>query len=220
MHVNFKPDEDQQLMLDALNELLDREATEAYITKCDNEHRQMLELRQKLSEAGFLSLGYGEEFGGTPASTTTIMLIVEAIARRGINMAYGLDVIAVRDILEFGNDEQRAAVLAEMSKGEEPFALNITEPGAGSDNSGMKTTAVTKDGMVTINGTKTLITNATTAKYQLVMAVDQDAVDPRHNVSMYLVPSDTPGITMDRLTKVGWHTVDSCEVHFDNVVVP
>lgn len=78
------------------------------------------------------------------------------------NMVRGLDVIEIRDILHFGDEAQRGAVLSEMSAGREPFALCITEPGAGSDNA---------------------------------------------------------GISQRRLNKVGWWTIDSSEIRFDDVVV-
>ncbi|MDP9800757.1 alkylation response protein AidB-like acyl-CoA dehydrogenase [Arcanobacterium wilhelmae] len=219
MNLDFTPNEDEQLLLDSLQELLDREAPESYIAECDRNHVRPDSFRKALHEGGFLSLGYPEEYGGTPVDTTTMMLVAEKIARHGLNMAWGLDIIEIRDILEFGTDEQKAEVLNEMSSGREPFALAITEPGAGSDNSGMTTTATTKDGKVTINGTKTLVTNSLTCKYLLVLAVDAEADNPRKNVSMYLVPADTPGISQDKLTKVGWWTIDSAEIHFDNVVV-
>ncbi len=219
MDLTLKPDEDQQLMLESLRELLEREAPDSYVAKCDEEHKVPVELRQALYDAGFLSLGVPEEYGGTPASTETVCLVAEEIARHGLNMAFGLDIIDVHDILDFGNEEQKQAVLAELASGNEPFALCITEPGAGSDNAGMTMTAVHADGKVTLNGTKTLVTNSIKSKYLLVIAVNPDATDPRKRNSMYLIPTETPGISQDILVKIGWWTIDSAEVHFDDVVV-
>lgn len=217
--MDFNLTEEQQLLLESLDDLIARECTPEYVAKLDKEHKQPIVFRQALHEAGFLTLGYPEEYGGTHCDATTLFLVAERVAAAGLNIGYGTEVLQVLDILEFGSEEQKEQVLGVLGEGGVPFALGFTEPGAGSDSTAMKMTAVHADGKVTFNGTKTLITNAVDAKYLLTMARNPDAADPKRAISMYLVPTDTPGITMSPIDKIVWRTADSSEIFYDNVVV-
>ena len=77
-----------------------------------------------------------------------------------------------------------------------------------------------EDGTVLINGTKTLITNAVDSRYLLTMARNPDAEDPRKAISMYLVPADSPGITVSPILKMCWHTADSSEISSRKMMPP
>lgn len=217
--MDFSLSEEQQLLLESLDEILDQCASPAYVAEADREHRQPVEFKRALQEAGFLSLGIPEEYGGTPVDMVTMCLIGERVASRGLNLGYATEILQVLDILEFGSPEQRESVLGILQDGGVPFALAFTEPQAGSDSLAMKTTAEHRDGKVRFNGTKTLITNAVDTKYLLTMAVNPDAEDPRRAISMYLVPTDSPGIEISPIAKMCWHTADSSEIYYNDVEV-
>jgi alkylation response protein AidB-like acyl-CoA dehydrogenase len=217
--MDFSLTDEQELLLGSLRELLAREATPEYVARCDAEHRQPVSLKKAMADAGFLSLGFPEEYGGTPVEKTTLCLLVEEVAKAGLNVAYGIELLQAKDIMDFGNEEHKRHVLGRLAEGQSPFALCITEPGAGSDNGAMATTAEDKDSQVVINGTKTLITNAREVSDLLVLAVNPEIEDKRHNVSMYLVPVNTPGISMSPIEKISWHTNTSDEIYFDSVTV-
>ncbi|WP_206424845.1 acyl-CoA dehydrogenase family protein [Neoactinobaculum massilliense] len=185
----------------------------------DREHKPPTEFRKALVDAGFMSLGYPEEYGGTPVDFTTMCLIGMRVAASGLNLGYSTEILQVMDILEFGSEEQKKAVLESVQAGAGPFALSFTEPGAGSDSSSMKMTAVHKDGKVTFNGTKTLITNAVGADYLLTMARDPEEEDPKKQISMYLVPANAEGIEISPIQKMPWHTTSSSEIYYNNVTV-
>lgn len=218
--MDFGLTDEQQLLLESLDELLERECPESYIADLDLHHQPPTSFRKAMHEAGFMSLGFPEEYGGTPVDAITLVLLAARTARQGLNNGYGLELLQAMDIIEFGSDEQKAEVLGLLSSGDVPFALGFTEPGAGSDNSAMTTSAVHHDGLVTFNGTKTLITNALQSKYLLLMARDPAVEDPRKAISMYLVPMDAPGVTTNRLDKIVWHISDSCEIFLDDVTLP
>ncbi|MCB2176278.1 MAG: acyl-CoA dehydrogenase family protein [Actinomycetales bacterium] len=218
--MDFGLTDEQQLLLESLDELLERECPESYIADLDLHHKPPTTFRKAMHEAGFGSLGFPEEYGGTPVDAVTLVLLATRVARQGFNNGYGLELLQAMDIIEFGNEEQKAEVLGLLANGEVPFALGFTEPGAGSDNSAMTTTAVHHDGMVTFNGTKTLITNALQSKYLLLMAKNPGVEDPRKAISMYLVPMDAPGVTTNQLDKILWHISDSCEIFLDDVTLP
>ena len=218
--MDFGLTDEQQLLLESLDELLERECPESYIADLDATHQPPTSFRRAMNEAGFGSLGFPEEFGGTPSDALTLVMLAERVARQGLNNGYGLELLQAKDILEFGSTEQKQEILGLLAAGDVPFALGFTEPGAGSDNSAMTTSAVHHDGLVTFNGTKTLITNALQSKYLLCMAKNPDVEDPRKAISMYLIPMDAPGITTNQLEKILWKISDSCEIFLDDVTLP
>lgn len=218
--MDFTLTDEQELLLSSLDELLERECPESYIADLDLHHESATSFRKALHEAGFMSLGFPEEYGGMPCDAVTLVLLAERVCRQGLNNGFGLELLQAMDILEFGSEAQKTEILGLLANGRVPFALGFTEPGAGSDNSAMTTSAVHHDGLVTFNGTKTLITAALQSKYLLVMAKNPDTEDPRKAISMYLVPMDAPGVTTNRLEKILWYTQDSCEIFLDDVTLP
>lgn len=217
--MDFSLTDEQQLLLDNLDELLERECPESYIAEIERTHQPPVKVRKALADAGFMSLGLPEQYGGTPADNLTLMLVAERVAKQGVANAYGLEILQARDILEFGSEEQKRTVLDLLRQGEMPFCLCITEPGAGSDDAGIATTATHKDGKIVIDGQKTFISGAQQAEYGLVITRDVADPHPHRAMSMWLVPMDLPGITVVGLDKIAWHTMDFNEVFFDRVEV-
>lgn len=218
MYLNLT--DEQELLLASLDEVLEVHLSESYLAECDRQGRAPAEFMAAMAEAGFAALGLPEEYGGTPVDALTLCLITRKVAKKGFMCGYGTGMLQVRDIIEFGTDEQKRQVLASYLRGENPLALAITEPGAGSDNNAMTTSAVHKDGTVVINGVKTLISMAKDSRWHLLLARDAEATDPRRAISMYLVPTDTPGITLSHLEKFTSRTQPAYEVYYDEVTVP
>lgn len=219
--MDWKITEEQQLLMDSMDEFLKTNLSEDYIQRIDRNHEEPVEFNKALTEAGFNTLGFPEEYGGTPCDALTLILLAEKVAHAGLQAGYGGTLLQAKDIMEFGTEDQKKRVLGLLAEGKLPFALGITEPGAGSDNRGMKTSAHwNDDGTVTINGTKTLVTGAQTTPDILVLAVDDDAENPMMSVSMYLVPADTAGITISPIEKIAWHTTNTNEIFLDGVTVP
>lgn len=216
----LKLTDEQELLLQSLDEVIERSLTPEYLERIDREHREPTEFNEAMVEAGFATLGIPQRFGGEAVDNVTLCLISERVAKAGLHTGYGGAMVQAGDILEFGNEEQQELVMEALRAGKNAFALGISEPGAGSDNMAMTTTAVWEGDNVRLNGVKTLITAAATSDHLLVLAKDADATDPRRAISMYLVPSNTPGITISPLEKIVWHTTNTCEVYLDDVVVP
>ncbi len=218
--MDFRITEEQELLIENLNELLERVAPESYIAECDEKHQPFTKVSKALYDSGFAQLGIPEEYGGTPCDALTLMLLSEEIGRHGLPPLMG-NLVPVKDILEYGNEEQKKAVLELLANGEPAFGLGISEPQAGSDVTAMRTTATRQgDGTVVINGQKTFQTGARDNKFTLVLTRDLENPNPHAAVSMWLVPMDTPGITVSPLNKMAWWSQDTNEVYYDNVVVP
>jgi crotonobetainyl-CoA dehydrogenase len=130
--------------------------------------------------------------------------------------------LQVDDMLNFGTPEQQKKVMDCLLAGDAMgFCLGLSEPQSGSDTSAIQTSFVRKDGKIVINGHKTFITDADRAKFMLCMARDFSLTGLRPNQTMttWLIPMDSPGITVKPMYKIGHRTRSLCEVYLDDVVV-
>lgn len=216
--MDFKKTEEQELLLDSLRTVMERGSFEDYFKECDKNHEYPQKAVDALVEAGFTTLGIPEEFGGTPTDTLTQVMVAEEAHALGypslcwINFATEVD-----DILTFGNEEQQKKILEHALAGTKPFTLGFTEPQAGSDSAAMATTATKRDGKVYINGNKTFNTSADRAPYMLCVCRSGVNESPYKDFSMYLFPMDRPGVTIEKLDKIGNNMCGTFEVHLDDV---
>ena len=127
------------------------------------------------------------------------------------------------DLFRYGTDAQKAQWLPQLCSGEALGAFGLTEPGAGSDAGGTRTTAVVEDGSWVINGSKAFITNSGTeiTKLVTVTAVTGTMSSGKPEISSILVPVPIEGFTAEpAYSKVGWHASDTHPLSFDDVRVP
>lgn len=217
--MDFKKTEEQELLLENLRELIARDGAEEYFRECDDNHKYPDKFMKALLDGGFGLLGIPEQYGGTEVDILTLMMVAEELTKAGVpSYLYG-NALPVDDMLTFGSEEQKKITMEYVKQGVMPFCLGFSEPQAGSDSSAMATTYVRKDGKVYINGHKTFITGANRSPYMLCMARDPESADPAKTFTMWFVPMNAPGITIEPLHKLGMNMVDSCEVYLDNVEV-
>jgi alkylation response protein AidB-like acyl-CoA dehydrogenase len=178
---------------------------------------------RKAGAAGLLGLDVAEEYGGGgQADFRFNAVLVEEITRAGCSgLGFGLhnDVVAPY-LTELTTEDQRKRWLPAFCSGEMITAIAMSEPGAGSDLAGVRTTATRDGDEYVINGQKTFITNGELA--DLVIVVAKTASDQgAHGVSLIAVERGTPGFTRGRrLEKVGLKANDTAELFFDNCRVP
>ncbi len=170
---------------------------------------------------GLLAPDVPEEYGagGTFANEA---IVVEELARAGVHLATFVHGIVARYLVAYGSPEQKSRWLPRMVRGELVGAIAITEPAAGSDVQGIKTTARRDGDHYVINGSKTFVTNGSSAGL-VCMAVKHDPkATGFRSISLLVVePKDCPGYRVGRpLEKVGMHGQDTCELFFDDVRVP
>jgi alkylation response protein AidB-like acyl-CoA dehydrogenase len=177
----------------------------------------------KAGAAGFLCLEAPEEFGGAgePDYRFTA-LMAEELARAGASgIGFGLHTsIVLPYILHFGTAEQQQRWLPPMVRGETITAIAMTEPAAGSDLAGIRTTAVRDGDAYLVNGQKTFITNGINSDLVIVVAKTDPAA--RHKgISLVVVERGMAGFSRGRnLEKIGLKAQDTAELFFDNVRVP
>ena len=181
---------------------------------------------ERMGELGFLGLDKPEAYGGQGGDYYTSLVLAEEIvhAHSG-GLAMGLAVhtdMAMPPILAFGTEEQKQEWVVPAIAGRKILCLGITEPDAGSDVAGIKTTATrdgTHDGYV-INGSKTYITNGHRADV-IVLVTKTDTNAGYDGFTLFLVPMDAEGVIREkRLRKLGMHASDTALLAFQDVHVP
>jgi acyl-CoA dehydrogenase len=182
------------------------------------------EIFLRCGELGFLGLKYEERYGGQGGGYLHDAVWAEELARcgsGGVGAAIGGHVnIATPPIWKFGTEEQKQRWLVPGIKGEKIGALAITEPDAGSDVAGIRTSAKQVDGGWIINGAKTYITNGVRADFA-VTAVKTTPDGGHHGMSFFVLEKGMEGYSVSRkLEKLGWHASDTAELSFQDVFVP
>jgi alkylation response protein AidB-like acyl-CoA dehydrogenase len=178
---------------------------------------------RQMGKLGYLGLRYPEAYGGSALDYPAAIVLAEELSRAG-NGGLGMAILvhtemATPPVLRFGTEEQKQRFLVPAIQGEKISALAITEPGAGSDVSGIRTRAVRDGDDWVINGAKTYITNGLRADWYLV--VTRTSEDQWGGLTLFLVEKGTPGFTVGRkLKKLGMHSSDTAELFFANVRVP
>ncbi len=178
---------------------------------------------EKSGEAGLLCASIPEEYGGAGGTYAHEAVIAEALGHVGID-AFGLALhnsIVAPYILHHGSEEQKQKWLPRMASGELIGAIAMTEPGAGSDLQGIRTTAVKDGNHYLINGSKTFITNGQHANL-IIVVVKTDALKGAKGTSlMILETEDLDGFRRGRnLDKIGLKANDTSELFFDDVRIP
>jgi acyl-CoA dehydrogenase len=184
------------------------------------------EVLRKMGDAGLMGLMYESKHGGAEADALTNLVFAEALSQSTFG-GFIITVLVHTDMASphlhhAGTAAQKAKYMPGVTSGRTITAVGITEPGAGSDVAGMRTTArLVKSGdgdHWVLNGTKLFITNGVHGDLYFIAAKTGTA---RHAMSMFIVEKGTPGFTVGRaLHKSGWLSSDTAELVFDNCRVP
>jgi len=176
----------------------------------------------KAGENGFLCSSMPEAYGGADADKLYSVVLMEEVARvNATGLGFGLhSEIVAPYINRYGTEEQKSRYLPKMAAGEIIGAIAMSEPAAGSDLQGVKTTAVRQGDHYVLNGSKTFITNGYHADLVIVVAKTNPAAGAK-GTSLLLVERGMAGFEKGkRLKKVGMKAQDTSELFFDNVKVP
>lgn len=177
----------------------------------------------QLGDAGMLCVDVPEAYGGYGAPYHFSMMIVYEIARMGFG-ALATNVIVHSDIVSpyinnIGNEEQKSLWLPKLVSGDAVGAIAMTEPGAGSDLQGIRTTARKDGDQYIISGSKTFITNGQHADLVIVAAKTDPSAGSK-GISLFLIDTQLSGFSNGhKLEKIGMHCADTSEIFFDDVRV-
>ncbi len=179
---------------------------------------------KKLAELGFMGLNVKGEYGGSEAGVIAFSLAITEIARACASTAVTVSVnnMVCEVIQAVGNEEQKLAYIPKICSGEYAAGgFGLTEPGAGSDPSGMSTQAVRDGDFYVLNGSKIFITSAPYAGVFVVWAVTDKDAPKGKGISCFLVEGGTPGLIIGKEEKkMGQHASATNELIFDNCRIP
>ncbi|GGO06056.1 acyl-CoA dehydrogenase [Microbispora rosea subsp. aerata] len=215
-------DEEHDLFRETVRDFLAREVVPHH-AQWEKDGIVPREVWKKAGELGMFGFSVPEEYGGAGITDFRYnVVIVEEIVRVGATgLGFGLhnDIMAPY-LVDLTNDEQKQRWLPGFASGELITAIGMTEPGAGSDLQGIRTTAVREGDHYVVNGQKTFITNGINSDLVVVVAKTDPSAGAR-GISLLVVERGMEGFTRGRnLEKVGMHAQDTAELFFENVRVP
>ena len=223
--MNFELTKEQLDIKKAAREFAEAEFEKNCILELERNHQFPWEIWKKASALGFIGIDVPEEYGGQGYGIFELALVREEFCRCGAGVGTSLlgTYFASKLILKNGTEHQKRKYLPSLFNGEAITSGAFTEPDRGSDliSGPLSTTAVKEGEDFIINGTKTLITFASIARFAVVLCQsDSKSELPYRGHSTIIVEMDRPGIDITEFEKMGWKTSPCCEVALINVRVP
>ena len=221
MHLDLAPE--HALLRDTIRDFMTTEVAPV-VDEHERDRRFPTEIVQKIGEMGWLGIPIPEDEGGAGLDTLAYAIAVEEIGR--VWGSLGLIVAAHTSLgcgpLHLaGTAEQKQRYLVPMASGKVLGAYGLTEPGAGSDAGGTRTTARLEDDCWVLDGSKRFITNAGHAGTYVVTAKTGTTDKGDAEISAFIVPADTPGFSVGRLEdKLGLHASATGELRFEEAKIP
>jgi short-chain 2-methylacyl-CoA dehydrogenase len=223
--VLFELDEEKQMFRNAVREFAENEIRPR-AEQLWEEGKFPYDIVKHMGELGYLGIPWPEKYGGAGGDYLEYSIAVEELARLDGAIAITVEAhisLGSSNFYYFGTEEQKQQWLVPMAEGKVLGAFGLTEPEAGSDSGGTRTTAKLVNGEWVINGTKCFITNAGTDMTAgvTVTAVTGEKDNGKKEISTIFVPNGTPGYTIaPKYHKIGWHASDTRELSFDDCKVP
>jgi acyl-CoA dehydrogenase len=183
------------------------------------------EVLRRMGSLGFFGIRYPEAYGGSNMDTLGSVVFAEELGRStfsgvAITALVHTDMASVH-VFKAGTEAQKSRWMNKIITGEAICAVAVTEPDAGSDVKGIRTTARRSEAGYVLNGTKMFITNGVHADLYCVAAKTGDVGGGSKAVTMFLIEKGTPGFRVGRaLDKHGWRSSDTAELVFENCLVP
>ena len=225
MPMGFELTEEQQQVKRSVREFAEAEI-KPHVMEWDEAQRLPRELFTKMGEIGLAGVIVPEEYGGAGMGYVEYATVIEEIAR--VDGSVGLSLAAhnslcTNHIFQYGNEAQRKKYVTPLARGEKLGAWGLTEPSSGSDASGMKTTALRRDGAQggwTINGSKNFITHGISADICVVIAITSREMRSR-GISAFVVERETKGfIAGKKENKLGMRASETASIIFEDCWIP
>lgn len=223
--MDFDEAEHTRMLRQSLRRFLDKEMPRERARELDQRASFSRDTFNKLCALGVTGLTVPTEYGGSGVDILSAIVVIEELAQRGTSLAgpyihcafYG-----AMNMVENGSEEQKRAYLPALANGEILFAYGLSEPDVGGDLASVGVTAqLSKDGTkCVINGTKRWCTGARAADYIYTLARTGPKEDRYKNLSLILVPTSTPGISIVDIDHLGLRYAATTDVIFENVEAP
>lgn len=222
--MNFEPTEEQSLLRDMVREFAEKEVAPSAAERDEAERFDRGLMFDRLAELGLTGIVFPEEYGGAGADYISYAIAVEELSRvcasTGVTLSAHLS-LGSNPIYLFGSEDQKKEFLVPLAEGRKMGAFGLTEPSAGSDAGGTRTTAIRDGDSWILNGTKIFITNAGEAEVYIVFArTDKDA-KKHYGISAFVVEKGTAGFSFGKKEqKMGIRSSPTVELIFQDCRIP
>lgn len=219
--IDYLLNEDQVMIRDSCREITEQHIKQVR-ARYDEDAEFPWDIIEILRQADIFGVSLPEEYGGFGGGVLESVIAMEELSRGcgGIALAFGGTCLGTYPILIYGNDEQKQRFLPDIASGKRLVAFALTEANAGSDISGIETTAVKDGDYYVLNGTKQWITNGGEAEIYSVFALTDKSKGPRGS-SIFIVEKGTPGFTFGKKeNKMGIRASATSELIFQDCRIP
>ena len=222
--MNFQLTEEQNLIRETVRAFAENELADGAKERDEQERFDRELMFDKLAELGLTGIVFPEEYGGAGADYLSYAIAVEELSRvcasTGVTLSAHLS-LGANPIYLYGSEEQKQKYLTPLAEGTKMGAFGLTEPSAGSDAGGTRTTAVRDGDEWVLNGSKIFITNGGEAEINIVFARTDKNAEKHHGISAFIVEKDTPGFTFGKKEeKMGIRASLTRELVFENCRIP
>lgn len=224
MALDFELTEEQKMIVETVRKFKEKECPKEKVREWDKTETFPTHVWKRLGEIGLLGAAFPEQYGGTGGGIIEETLITEELSYgfSDLGLTYLLGVcFGGISILEQGNEEQKKKYLPPLIAGNTNFCLSLTEPGGGTDILGALKSRAKQDGdYFILNGTKIFTTGAHVADTIVgVFRTDDSPDKPARGLTIFLIDKRSPGITCNKIEKLGSHILSSFEVVYEDVKV-
>jgi len=224
MALDFELTEEQKMIVETVRKFKEKECPKEKVREWDKTETFPTHVWKRLGEIGLLGAAFPEQYGGTGGGIIEETLITEELSYgfSDLGLTYLLGVcFGGISILEQGNEEQKKKYLPPLIAGNTNFCLSLTEPGGGTDILGALKSRAKQDGdYFILNGTKIFTTGAHVADTIVgVFRTDDSPDKPARGLTIFLIDKKSPGITCNKIEKLGSHILSSFEVVYEDVKV-
>lgn len=215
--------DEQQLIANTVRSFVDREVIPV-ASRMEHDDEYPHQLVEQMKALGLFGLNVPEAWGGSDVDYTTFAIVFEELARGWLGLAgiLGTHLVLCDVLTRFGTQEQKDRYLPILATGSRRGAIALSEPNAGTDLQSITTTARREGDYYLINGAKMWITNARHGEILLILAKTDPHARPAHTgMSAFIAEKGEPGLVVGRdIEKLGYKTVETCELYFENFRVP
>lgn len=204
-----------------------RAFTDDYWRSCDAEHRFPWDFYAAMAKGGWVGIAIPEEFGGGGLGITEASIMLEEVAASGAAMngcsAMHLSVFGMNPVVKHGSQAMRAKYLPRVAGGDLHVAFGVTEPNSGTDTTAITTTATLQGDHYLVRGQKLWTTKAQDCEKVLLLVRTSPRQEGRKRtdgMTLLLADLQAPGVEIRPIPKLGRNAVASCQVFYDNLVVP
>ncbi|MEV7085387.1 acyl-CoA dehydrogenase family protein [Streptomyces sp. NPDC093085] len=219
--MDFRFTDEQRLWSETLHTFMEREVGRAYIRQHDESREFPEEAYRKIADRGWLGLLVPEEHGGLEADPVMYAIFCEAIAKHSLDFAAAVmtSMFTATNIAHHGTAAQRERYLPGFLRGDVKFSVSITEPGAGSDAAGLRTSMVADGDDYVLNGNKVFCSGAHLPG-TVITVLARSGPDRHGGLSLVLVPNDHPGVDVRKLNTAVRRSLGTTEIFLTDVRVP